>query len=128
MADHFLKPLLRSSSQPLQLYVHGGTRPVASSLETAFEARTRNRGLLGRDGLAHGHALIIAPCNMVHTIGMRFAIDLIYAAKDGRIVKLRPSVPSWRISGAVGAFTVIEMAAGGIADAGLRVGQVLEVR
>jgi uncharacterized membrane protein (UPF0127 family) len=97
-------------------------------LESAFDSASRKRGLLGRDGLAPAHALIIAPCNGVHTFRMRFPIGVIYARRDGRIVKLRTDLRPGRISLALAAFATIEMAAGTIARTGLRVGDQLVVR
>ena len=59
---------------------------------------------------------------------MRFAIDLVYARRDGRIIKLRRSMPRNRMSAALGAFAVIELPAGTIERTGLIVGDVLEIR
>jgi len=124
-APHFLTPLLKGRADHFELTIAGRSTVLASALEPAFDSNTRNRGLLGRDGLADGHALIIAPSNSVHTFGMRFAIDLIYAARDGRVVKIRAGVPRSRVSFAFGAFAVIEMAAGSAEEAGLSVGDTL---
>ena len=97
-------------------------------METAFDSATRTRGLLGRTGLATGTALIIAPCQAVHTFRMQFAIDVIYAGRDGRIIKIRRSMPPGSISICVSAFATIEMAAGEAERAGLTAGDVLDVR
>ena len=59
---------------------------VAATLEPAFDSASRKRGLLGRDGLPSGYALIIAPSNMVHTFFMRFNIDILIASRDGKVV------------------------------------------
>ena len=56
-------------------------------LETAFDSGTRRRGLLGRDDLAAGTAMVLAPCNAVHTCRMRFPIDVVFAARDGRVTR-----------------------------------------
>src|SRR5215210_4771925 len=96
---HFLQPLLErresGSAAGCSFRLHN-TRShldVAITLETAFSSSDRNRGLLGRDSLAPGHALIIAPTNLVHTFAMRFPIDIIFVAKDGRIIKVSRAVP-----------------------------------
>jgi uncharacterized membrane protein (UPF0127 family) len=98
---------------------------VASILEPAFESAARKRGLLGRDGLAPGHALIIAPSNMVHTFFMRFPIDIVIVSKKGVVVKASAAVPARRIVGALRGFAVIEMAAGSLAGSGTRAGDTL---
>jgi uncharacterized protein len=125
---HFLQPLLGRTVQPLGLYVDGRDTPLAGVLETAFDSLSRRKGLLDRDHLPEGVALVIAPCSAIHTFGMRFAIDVIFAARDGRIVKLRPALRSSRLSAALRSFAVVEMAAGAIRRSRLQVGDRLTVR
>ena len=125
---HFLASLLGAHRDPLTLHRVGHDTHIATVLETAFDSASRNRGLLGRSRLEAGRALIIAPCSLVHTFRMAFPIDLVFAARDGRVLKLRERVQPNRISGSFGAFAVIEMAAGAIEASGLVVGDVLEVR
>lgn len=102
--------------------------PLATTLETAFDSKSRKKGLLGRDSLADGAALVIAPCSAVHTFAMRFPIDVIFARRDGRIIKMRKAMAASRITGAIGAFAVVEMAAGTIERAAVHVGDRLVVR
>ena len=125
--SHFLQPLLsRTAGGHLLRNTRTGL-PLATEVEGAFSSADRKRGLLGRDGLAPGQALVIAPTNLVHTFAMRFAIDILFMARDGRVLKIRESVPRRRIAGALGAFAVIELAGGGAARSGTRVGDVIEV-
>ena len=124
----FLDPLLSRAPENLGLYIGGKAQPLAVVVEGAFDSATRNRGLLGRTGLAPDAALVIAPCQAIHTFKMQFPIDVIYAARDGRVVKLRAAMPAARMSAAMTAFAVIEMAAGAIERSGLQVGDRLEVR
>jgi uncharacterized membrane protein (UPF0127 family) len=99
---------------------------VLASAEVADAHSARRRGLLGRDHL--DGALVLRPCRWVHTIGMRFAIDVAFLDDDGNVVKTmqmhqhRIGVPVWRAS------TVVEAEAGAFARWGLRVGDVVEVR
>lgn len=127
-APHFLTPILKGPTTDYYLGIDGRSTVLASTLEPAFDSKTRNRGLLGRDSLPDDSALIIAPSNSVHTFGMRFPIDVIYAKRDGRVVKIRESMPKSRISLALGAFAVIEMAAGSAERVGLEVGDLVFVR
>jgi uncharacterized membrane protein (UPF0127 family) len=92
---------------------------VATVAEAAFTRATRNRGLLGRDALPPGHALLIAPCTSIHTWFMRFPIDVIFVRRDGRVVKTRAAVPPWRLVVALGAYAVVELPAGAIQQAGV---------
>lgn len=55
---------------------------VIASVELATTARTRSRGLLGREGI--DGLLMIEPAMSVHTIGMKFAIDVAYCRRSRR--------------------------------------------
>ncbi len=99
---------------------------VLASAEVADDRPTRRRGLLGREGMEG--ALVLRPCRWVHTIGMRFPIDVAYLDGDGTVIKTihmrrhRIGIPVWH------ARLVIEAEAGAFARWGLRVGDVVEVR
>ena len=112
-----LQPLLRTPEKVHLLHNTRNGRTIASTLLTAFDSSSRRTGLLRHDDLPDGTVLIIAPSNAVHTIGMRFSIDVAFVARDGRIVKLKPSVKPWRMAAAVGAFAVLEFRAGALAAA-----------
>lgn len=101
--------------------------PVATAIETAFDSASRKRGLLGRETFADGGAIVIAPCNAVHTWRMRFAIDLVFAARDGRVVKIQRAVPPWRMAASWRAFATIELPAGAATRAGVIVGDTLVI-
>lgn len=108
----FLAPLSGKPTGQLGLCNLRTGSVVARSLERAFDSASRRRGLLGRDELPTDTALIIAPCNGVHTCFMRFAIDAIFVARDGRVVKIVRRLAPWRIALALRAFAVVELAAG----------------
>ena len=126
-AAHFLKPLLGAGAEAMALYVDGVDAPVVSHLEGAFSSDTRKRGLLGRASLSPDVALVIAPCNAIHTFRMQFAIDVIYAARDGRVLKVRSRIGPGRVSGALGAFATIELAAGVLDGTDVAPGRMLRV-
>ncbi len=125
--SHFLTQLLGDDAPSLVLRHARSGALVASMVEGAFDSDSRRRGLLGRDALASDKALIIAPCQAVHTFGMRFPIDILFTKRDGTIVKVREHVQPGRISGAWSAFAVIELAAGTAARAAVRPGDRLEL-
>jgi uncharacterized membrane protein (UPF0127 family) len=126
--SHFLQPLLKQAEgRPLQLRNIRSGLPIATTIETAFESADRKRGLLGRDGLASGQALVIAPTNLVHTFAMRFPIDILFMARDGRVLKVRRAVPPRRIVGSWSAFAVVELAAGQADASDTRPGDSIEV-
>ncbi len=59
---------------------------LAARCEIADNILTRVRGLLGRATLEKGAALWIEPCPSVHMFGMKFAIDVLFLSREGRVV------------------------------------------
>ena len=99
--------------------------PVATSVERAMTRATRKRGLLGRDGMPAGSALMIEPCPAVHTAFMRFAIDLVFIDRQGYAIKIVRKLVAWRVAVAPRAYAVIEMPAGALDQVDLVVGDRL---
>jgi uncharacterized protein len=100
---------------------------LAEQTERTSSAWERMRGLLGREGLPHGHALLIAPCNSIHMFFMRFAIDALFLDKDGRVVKAIPRLAPWRATRVyLAARSVLELAAGTLEETGTQLGDVIE--
>ena len=124
--SHFLRPLLRGN-EPYGLQIERTHTWLADRVEPAFDSKTRKKGLLGRDSLPDGSAVVIAPSQAIHTVGMRFPIDIVAASRDGRVVKVRERVGAWRVVLAWSAFAFIELAAGTCTRAGVRVGDRLLV-
>lgn len=84
-----------------------------------FVARGVGQRLLGLIGLAElppGSALLFPGCDSVHTAWMRMAIDVVFLDTCGRVLKVRRSLPPWRVTRCRGAAAVLECPAGG-ADA-----------
>ena len=123
----FLDPVLRSDASSFTLTNNRNDRVLATTLLTAFDSASRRRGLLKHDFLPEGSALIIAPSNAIHTFFMRFAIDVAFVARDGRVLKLRRNMPPWRMAAAVRAFAVIEMPIGALARADTQPGDALRI-
>lgn len=121
----FLSPLLKQPKADFALRNARTGELLAEMVEGAFESSARNRGLLGRDSLAPGSALILAPCTSVHTWFMRFSIDVLFVTKLGEIKKVRPAVGPWRLAAAWNSFAVVELPAGGAGDS--RPGDLLEL-
>jgi len=120
----FLSPLSKNPTGYLLRNTRTG-HVVGAHLELAGESASRRRGLLGRDRLDEGQALVIVPCGAVHTFFMRFAIDVLFVAKDGRVVKCAHDVKPWRIAAALTAHAAIETSAGTLRRCGTRRGDRL---
>jgi uncharacterized protein len=95
--------------------------------ELAIEPWTRMKGLLGRDSLAPGEGLWIEPASSIHMWFMRFPIDVVYAARDGRVVKVVHGIAPWRMSAARGARVALELPAGAAARCGVERGDYLQL-
>ena len=120
----FLSPLVREPGRRWRLEKADSGAVLAEPVEGAFDSETRRRGLLGREGLDEA-ALVIAPCNLVHTFFMRFAIDTVFVDREGLVVGVRHDLRPNRLSGAWGAFATIELAAGQARRADVRPGDRL---
>lgn len=99
---------------------------LATRLEVADSAPKRNKGLLGRNGLARGEGLWIIPCESVHTFFMRFPIDLVYLDRTNKIKKVRSAVGPWRLSACLSAHSILELPAGTIRETFTHCGDILE--
>jgi len=120
--SHFLVEILNDAKGPCGLQIERTGQWLVTHLDLALDSPARTRGLLGRDSLPPGSGLIIAPCQGVHTFGMRFPIDIVFVRRDGRVVRCRPAVPPRRLAVWLTAFAVLELPAGEAALAGLQVG------
>jgi uncharacterized membrane protein (UPF0127 family) len=123
----FLRPLTGHSHRRCVLVNHRTGVAVAHDVQTALDSRSRRKGLLGRNGLRHDEALILAPCCAIHTFGMRFAIDVAFVARDGRVVKIVEHLAAWRIAASLRALATVELPAGQARRADLHEGDRLVV-
>ena len=123
----FLSPLLRSNPPPFALTNTRNNKIVAQTLLTAFDSASRRKGLLDHDSLPDQSAMIIAPTSAIHTFAMRFAIDVMFVSKDGRVLKVRRHVKPRRLAAAWRAFAVVELAAGAAERSDTRPGDQLQL-
>jgi uncharacterized membrane protein (UPF0127 family) len=101
---------------------------VLASAEVARRVRERTTGLLGRDQESMTGALVLRPCRQVHTLGMRFPIDVAFCDREGVVLRT-VTVPPWRITRVVWrSGFVVEAAAGSFERWQLRTGDTIEVK
>lgn len=79
-----------------------------------FRARLLGLAFLDRD--AAGAGLLIERCASVHTLGMRFPLDLLFLDEDGVVIEVRRRVGRRRIVACRAAAAVLEVPSPG-ADA-----------
>lgn len=95
-------------------------------VEIAASGPARRHGLLERDGLAG--AILLSPAASVHTIGMRFAIDVAFLDRDLRVRNVLTMRPGRLGLPRLRARHVLEAEAGRYAEWGLTRGSLLAVR
>jgi uncharacterized membrane protein (UPF0127 family) len=100
---------------------------VCEQGQLATSSWTRTKGLLGRSGMAADDGLWIQPTSSIHMWFMRFAIDVVWAADDGRVLKLVENIKPWRMSFCRGAKVALELPVGAIARSGVQVGDYLVI-
>jgi hypothetical protein len=100
---------------------------IVAQLEIARSSWTRFMGLMGRPSLEAGSALYLEPCNSIHMFFMRFAIDVLFLDRQGKVKRVMHSLKPWRISPIVfGARSVVELPAGTLGDDSLK-GRTLRI-
>jgi uncharacterized membrane protein (UPF0127 family) len=110
-------PVARRSDGAARLDALPG-RDLPGGLRLA-EARTRMarmKGLARLDALPVHLALHLPRCRSVHTFTMRFPLDLIWLARDGRPVRIDRAVSPNRIRTCLRARSVVEASAGAAGD------------
>ena len=89
---------------------------------------SRMKGLLGRGSMRPHEAMILQPASSIHTVFMRFSLDVAYLDRENRIVKVVRDLVPFRFSFARRSRTVIEMAGGTFSDLELEPGDELVIR
>lgn len=104
---------------------------LATNLRVANTHLQRLRGLVGTSPstFQHGSGLWIVPCHGVHTIAMRYPIDVVYLDQEGRVVHVEDNVRPWRVTRMiVECATVMELPAHTVWNTGTKVGDGIEIR
>jgi len=87
---------------PSQGSAFNQTRQVYLATEMALADThwTRLRGLLGSSAsdFRNGCGLWITPCHGVHTLAMRFPIDVVYLDGAGTVIHLERELRPWRFA------------------------------
>jgi uncharacterized protein len=115
-------------SEPHTVLVRNQTRNsvLTEFAEVADTSATRRKGLLGRSGLAAGEGIWIIPCSAVHSLGMKFTIDVVYLNRALKVRKVRPGMAPWQMSMCLFAHSVLELPSGTIDRTQTRTGDQLE--
>jgi len=98
---------------------------VADLAFFAGDSQDRRTGLLKHASFPEGEGLLIAPCECIHTFGMKFPIDVVFLSRKRKVLKISAELPSWRIAVSIFADTALELPAGTAARTGMSVGDEL---
>lgn len=101
---------------------------LSSRAQLAHSFWSRLLGLLFRPPLRSGEALVIEPCASIHTLGMRYPIDVVFLDRRGKVLGLCEGLrPNRLYAGARGARQTIELPLGAIGVSGTRRGDMLRI-
>lgn len=78
----------------------------------SYLSRLLGLALLSRERVPRG--LLLPGCRSVHTLGMRFAIDVVFLDADGRVLRLEPALPPGRFVAERRAHAVLELQSGAV--------------
>ena len=99
---------------------------LGEAIEVADSAVSRVKGLLGRECLEDGQGLLFKKCSSLHTMFMRFPIDIVFIDKHGKVLKLSKAVKPFKLVAApLRAYYALELPAGAVARSETRAGDHL---
>jgi uncharacterized membrane protein (UPF0127 family) len=103
-------------------------KTLANSLLVADTFLSSLLGLMGRRSLPVGEGLWINPCQSVHSMWMRFPIDVIFLSNQKSIIHMVESMKPFRITKYVSeSRSVIELPANTITTTQTQVGDRVEI-
>ncbi len=110
------------SSTPAYLLRHALTGMVLAHVTRLDGFWRKGRGVLGLRALPPGEGVWLPGVASVHTVGVRFALDMLFLDQNLRTLAARPDVPPGRLwAGAWRAHHTLELGAGTLARLGRRV-------
>lgn len=102
---------------------------IVTNLIVAEKMLTRMVGLLKYGSLPAGSAMLIKPCGSIHTVGMRFDLDVIFVDREMRVVRTVCGVkPNRFVLGGRGASVTVEMQSGWFDMSQVKIGHKLIFR
>ncbi len=71
-------------------------------------------GLLKTSSLKANQGLLLSPCSSIHTIGMRYNLDIVFLDKDKRVLKCVSDLKPNRAAGVRNGYYVLELPGGSV--------------
>jgi uncharacterized membrane protein (UPF0127 family) len=111
----------------MKLVIRESGRQLGDRMDTADTFFRRFRGLMLTNSLPKGAGLHIRPCRSVHSFFMKYSIDVLHLDEFGRIVGMEPRLRPGRIGQTFqGTHSIVELPAGTLEEADVRVGQTAD--
>jgi uncharacterized protein len=102
-------------------------KSLATNARLANTFWLRLRGLLGRKSLHEGEGLVLVGEKSIHTLFMRFSIDVLYIDKNYQVIRIDKNMVPYRLGPFVTQSAyVLEVPVGTIVDTDTRVGDQLK--
>ncbi len=101
---------------------------IADEAVVANTPAKRMKGLLGRKELKDGQALILDPCNSIHTFFMLFPIDILFLDKTNKIIKSISCLKPFRLTAIYfNAASAVELPSGKIQSLSIKEGDIVSL-
>jgi uncharacterized membrane protein (UPF0127 family) len=105
---------------------------LCARAQVARTIRDRSRGLLGRQNLSADEGILfeagLLPLMWMHTLFMRFPIDIIFLGRRDVVIGIEPALKPWRCSAVVlGACKALELSQGAASRTGTQVGDSISI-
>jgi len=112
---------------PRRVYVSNNRRGITLAFAwIAEEIDQRLRGLLDFSQLTQGEGMYFPPpCNALHTVGMKFPIDIVFIDLYGRVVDLIENMAPGNQASCPAAYSALELPTGAIRGSGTQRGDAL---
>jgi len=124
--------VLSSKGAAAKAQAFNQTRQVYLARDVALATThwTRLRGLVGiaPDDFRNGRGIWIVPCHGVHTLAMRFPIDVAYLDQNRIVIHMERGLRPWRFAPVrMQAVSVLELPSQVLSETGTEMGDKIEI-
>ncbi len=113
----------------MNLNILGVNKIINSGIEVELADTWRKRlvGLLAKQRIDDNYGLLFQPGESIHSIGMRFSIDVLFLDKSNKVLKITHEMKPFRLAFAPkGTCSVLEINSGNAKRTGIHLEDTLE--
>ncbi len=101
---------------------------IGANIKIAQTFFARLKGLMFQKSLMDGEGLLLCPCNMIHTFGMKFPIDVVFLSKKYVVLETVENLKQNKATSMIkGAAYTLELPVGIIKKANINKGDQIVV-